>query len=132
MNFDPWFPLAPLFSGAAPSSTAYLWWSTRWTARVRRASTRRPSGEIPPGIACPRLPERYPEARPLRAPTACSVSRSSSSTRQLSREAPPLTGSCQMGPGAHFSPLHLSSVVCSCPNWHLLRVENNTLMWAVE
>lgn len=87
-------------SGAAPSCTASPWWSTRSTARGHPASTRRPSGETPPGIGCPLLLEHpYPEARPRRALTACSASRSSSSTRQLSHEAPPLIGSCQTGPG---------------------------------
>ena len=90
----------PSLSRAAPSSTAYPWWSTRLTARVHPASTRHPSGETPPGTGCPQLLEHlYPEARPRRALTACSANRSSSSTRRLSREAHPLIGSCQMDPG---------------------------------
>lgn len=99
-SFNLFFLPYPPFSGAAPSSTAYLWWSTRSTARVHPVSTRRPSGETPPGIGCPQLRGNlYPGARPLRAPTACSASRSSNSTKQLSREAPPSIGSYQMGPG---------------------------------
>lgn len=96
--------LPVFFTGAARSSTAYPWWSTRWTARVHPASTRRPSGETPPGTGCPqRLGRRSPEARPRRVPTACSASRSCSSTRRPSRAAPPSTGSCPMGPGKSAS-----------------------------
>lgn len=93
--------LRPPSSEAAPSSTGYRWWSIRWTARVRPASTRPPSGETPPGIGCPQPPVRLcPEARPLRVQTGCSASRSCSSTRRRSLAAPPLTGSCQTAPGS--------------------------------
>lgn len=88
--------------GAVPNFTGYRWWSTRSTARASLVSTRRPSEETPPGIGCLQLQGRLcPGARPLRVLTACSASRSSSSTRQLSHEALPLIGSCQMAPGKY-------------------------------
>lgn len=105
MTFQLLFPCQSSLSGAAPNFIEYRWWSTRWTARERPVSTRRPSGETPPGTGCRLLPDRLcPEARPLRAPTDCSASRSSSSTRQLFHVAPPLIGNYQMAPGRR-SPL---------------------------
>lgn len=105
------FNLLPVLSGAAPSSIAYPWWSTKSTARVHPANTRHPSGETPPGIECPQLLDHlYPGARLRRALIACSASRSSSSTRQPSHEAHPLIGSCQMGLGTLFFPVLPSTV----------------------
>lgn len=93
--------LCPPSSEAAPSFTGYQWWSIRWTARVRPASIRPLSGETQPGIGCPQpLVRLCPEARPLRVQTGCSASRSSSSTRRRSLEAPPSIGSCQTAPGS--------------------------------
>lgn len=87
-------------SGAVRSFTGYLWLSTSWTARGRPASTRRPSGEIPPGTECPQpLGPLYRAAPPLRAPTACSASRSCSSTRRPFHGAHPSIESCPTAPG---------------------------------
>lgn len=84
-------------------------------------STRHPSGETPPGIGClPLLVHLYPEARPRRVLIACSASRSSSSTRQRSHGAPPLTGSYQMGPG--------QCRIWKIPRSHCVTRETNTIV----
>lgn len=114
------FPNPLRLSGAALSCIAYPWWSTRSTARVHPASTRHPSGETPPGIGCQLLLEhRCPEARPRRALTACSASRSSSSTRQQSHEAPPLIGNCLMGPGKPLLTISLLILCVAVGGWSL-------------
>lgn len=116
----------PVFlAGAARSSTAYPWWSTRWTARVLPASTRRPSGGTPPGTGCPRRPGRHsPEARPRRVPTACSASRSCSSTRRPSRGAPPSTGSCPTAPGENKLRSHDDTYLQDTDQQYTFRTSN--------
>ena len=125
--------LHPSLSGAAPSSTAFPWWSTKSTARVHPASTRHLSGETPPGIGCPQLQEHsYPEAHPRRALTACSASRFSSSTRQLSHGAPPLIESCQMGPGKPASaPTPFLDSSLKVIRWQKNDNSSNSRLWII-